>query len=171
MSRALYVVSDRELLQSLSTFEVGFQPASVVLEGLTEEQATAKPHGLPHSIADLVGHMYYWQEFFSSVATDGFSGFPEHAEDSWPKLASGEWNSLRDRFLAGVEKSQQLAMTCPRLAEKLLPEDSPLPIWERESIGSGLLHACVHNAHHLGQVVTLRQLMQLWPPSGGSMTW
>lgn len=171
MSQALHVISNRELLKSLAAFEAGFQPPAVVLEGLSEEQAAAKPHGVPHSIADVVGHMWYWQDFFNRLAQDGFRGFPEHAEEGWPKMAPGEWDSLRARFLATVELTQQLALGCGRLDEKLTPEDFPLPIWQRETVGSGLLHGVVHSCHHLGQVVTLRQLMGLWPPKAGSMTW
>ena len=28
-----------------------------------------------------------------------------------------------------------------------------------------------HNAHHLGQVILLRQLLGAWPPPAGSWTW
>jgi uncharacterized damage-inducible protein DinB len=171
MSNALYLIPDRELLTTVAAFQSGFQAPAVVLDGLSEEQATAKPHGLPHSIADIVGHMHYWQEYFNTIATDGFRGFPEQAVEGWPKPVPGEWPSLRDRFLSSIEKTQQLASNCARLDEKLLPEGSKLPFWERESVGSGLLHATIHNSHHLGQIVTMRQLMQLWPPPAGSMTW
>ncbi|MEX2301926.1 MAG: DinB family protein [Bryobacterales bacterium] len=171
MSNALYLMPDREFLQSMAAFDAGFQTPAAVLDGLTEEQAMAKPHGLPHSIAEIVGHMGYWQDFFNGIAQQGFSGFPEHAEEGWPKIAAGEWDALRTRFLASVELTQRLAVDCGRLSEKLLPEDFLVPIWQRESVGSGLLHAVVHNSHHLGQVVTLRQLLGLWPPQAGSMTW
>lgn len=171
MSKALYLTHDRELLKSIAAFHAGFHTPAVVLDGLTEEQATARPHGLPHSIADLVGHMCFWQEYFNQAASEGFPGFPEHAGEGWPGMNPGEWDSLRARFLKSVETTQRLAIACPTLDEKLLPESFPLPFWERESIGSGLLHGAVHSSHHLGQVVTLRQLMGLWPPRAGSLTW
>jgi uncharacterized damage-inducible protein DinB len=171
MGEALYVMANRELLRSVAAFEGAFQPPEVVLEGLGEEQAAARPHGAPHSIAQIVGHMWYWQDFFNRIAQEGFRGFPEHAADGWPAVAPGEWDELRARFLATVELSQQLALTCERLDEKLLPQGYPVPVWQRETIGSGLLHGVVHSGHHLGQVITLRQLMGLWPPNAGSMTW
>ena len=133
----------------------------MVLEGLTEEQAIARPHGLPHSIAEIIAHMCYWQDLFNNAAQQGFTGFPEHAEYGWPAIAPGEWDSLRARFLATIELTQQLALSCDRLDEKLLPENFPLPFWQRESIASALLHGVVHSSHHLGQIITLRQLMGL----------
>lgn len=171
MSEALYRISDRELLKSMAAFEAGFHAPAVVLEGLTEQQATAKPHRLPHSIAEIVSHMCYWQDFFNQIAEEGFRAFPQHAEEGWPAMQAGGWDALRDRFLASVALTQQLALHCDKLDEKLLPVDFPLPFWQRESVGSGLLHAAMHNSHHLGQIVTLRQLLGLWPPQAGSMTW
>jgi hypothetical protein len=29
----------------------------------------------------------------------------------------------------------------------------------------------VHNAHHLGQIILLRQLFGAWPPPSGRFTW
>jgi len=34
-----------------------------------------------------------------------------------------------------------------------------------------LVHVATHNAHHLGQVILLRQLLGVWPPPSGSWTW
>jgi uncharacterized damage-inducible protein DinB len=171
MGEALYLMTDRELLRSMAAFQAGFHAPAVVLEGLTAEQATARPPGAPHSIAEIVAHMWYWQDFFNRVAREGFRGFPEHADEGWPAVAAGEWDELRTRFLTAVQLTQQLALTCGRLDEKLLPADFPVPFWQRETVGSGLLHGAVHSSHHLGQVVTLRQVMGLWPPPAGSMTW
>jgi uncharacterized damage-inducible protein DinB len=171
MSTALYQVGDRKFLRSLATFQGAFQPPAVVLEGLSEEQALAKVPGAPHSIAEIVAHMWYWQDLFNRAAQQGFSGFPEHAPEGWPAVAAGEWDALRERFLACAGRTQELAVSCERLDEKLLRDDYPLPLWQRETAGSGLVHAVIHSSHHLGQVVTLRQLMGLWPPKAGSLTW
>ena len=90
MSEPLYRITDRDLLKSIASFQGGFQPPAVVLEGLTEEQATARPHGLPHSIAEIIAHMCYWQDLFNNAARQGFTGFPEHAEYGWPAIAPGD---------------------------------------------------------------------------------
>jgi len=29
----------------------------------------------------------------------------------------------------------------------------------------------MHNSHHLGQIITMRRLLGLWPPPGGTITW
>ena len=65
------------------------------------------------------------------------------------------------------------ALACwalPALAQPNSP-GVEIPVLAKESHGSGIVHAALHNAHHLGQVITLRQLMALWPPPGGTITW
>ena len=171
MSKPVYKINDRDLLKSVAAFHGGFQPPHIVLEALTEAQATAKPHGLPHSIAEIVAHMLYWQEFFNRNAETGWSGVPEHAAEGWPAIKPGGWEKLRQEFLESCNRMQSLAAQHPRLDAKLLPDGVAIPFLNRESVGSGLLHAAVHSSHHLGQIVTLRQLLGLWPPPSGSMTW
>ena len=171
MSDTPYQIHDRRLLKAMTKFHAGFQPPHVVLEGLTEAQATAKPHGVPHSIAEIVSHMLYWQEFFGGAAIGPFPDLPEHAAEGWPPMPAGGWESLRREFLESCKRMESLAESCARLDARLLPEGVDLPPLARDSVGSGLLHGAVHSAHHLGQIVTLRQLMGLWPPPAGSMTW
>lgn len=39
------------------------------------------------------------------------------------------------------------------------------------TIADALTHLAIHNAHHLGQIVTIRQILGVWPPPDGSWTW
>ncbi len=39
------------------------------------------------------------------------------------------------------------------------------------TVSDALVHLAIHNAHHFGQVITLRQQSQTWPPPAGSWTW
>ena len=166
-----YKIEDRNLLIGLLSGEGGFHGPVAVLEGLTAEQALAKPHGLPHSIAEIVGHMCYWQEWFNRCAVEGFTGMAEHAPEGWPAVAPEGWEALRTRYLAAIEEAKKIVTTSTALNDSLLPSNVPIPFLARESKGSGILHAAVHSGHHLGQIVTMRQLMGLWPPQAGSMTW
>ena len=77
----LYQVDDRNLLTGLLSGEGGFHGPAVVLDGLRAEHALAKPNGLPPSIAEIVAHICYWQEWFNSCAISGFTGVPEHAAE------------------------------------------------------------------------------------------
>lgn len=169
--RTLFKVGDRNLLAGLGDGGSSFLAPVAILDGLTGEHAVAKPHGLPHSIAEIVAHMCYWQEWFNRCATTGCTPPPEHAAEGWPEVSVEGWDALRSRFLASIEESKKIAVKSNTLDEPLLPEGSSNPFLDHESHGSGILHAMFHTGHHLGQVVTIRQLMGLWPPAAGSMTW
>jgi uncharacterized damage-inducible protein DinB len=167
----LYKVDDRSLLTDLLNGEGGFHGPAVVLDGLTAEQALAKPHGLPHSIAEIVAHMCYWQDWFNTCAVTGFNGVPEHAAEGWPAVSTDGWDAVRARYFASLEDAKRIVAASDSLGESLLPPGVPIPFLAKESRGSGILHAMVHSGHHLGQIITMRQLMGLWPPPAGARTW
>ena len=102
---------------------------------------------------------------------NGFHGIPQNAADGWPADAAVAWADLRARYLGSIEEAKRIAAESGSLAEPLLPPDVDIQVLARESRGSGILHAAVHSSHHLGQIITMRQLMGLWPPPAGSMTW
>jgi uncharacterized damage-inducible protein DinB len=166
-----YRADDRNLLRSALDAEGVHLGPEAVLDGLTVEQAHAKPHGLPHSIAEVVAHICFWQEWFNGCAIAGFTGIPEHSVDGWPAVTADGWNVLRPRFLRSLEEAQRIAAESDSLGDPLLPAGVHIPSLAMESRGSGILHAAMHSSHHMGQVITIRQLMGLWPPPGGTITW
>jgi hypothetical protein len=167
----LYKFEDRDLLISLLDGEGAFLGPASVLDGLSGEQAVAKPHGLPHSIAEIVAHMCFWQEWFNGCATRGFIPPPEQASEGWPEASVADWDATRSRYFAAVDEAKRIARTSTSLGDALLPTGVENPVLSRESYGSGILRAAAHSGHHLGQVITIRQLLRLWPPAAGSMTW
>jgi uncharacterized damage-inducible protein DinB len=167
----LHRIDDRDLLLSLLAGESDFRGPAAVLDGLTAEQAAAKPHGLPHSIAEIVAHMCHWQEWFNESAIAGFTHMDEHAADGWPAAPPNAWVTVRTRYLNAIEEAKRIVTESDSLNDPLLPPGVKIPTLAKESRASGILRAAAHSAHHLGQVITLRQLMGLWPPAAGSMTW
>jgi len=166
-----YKVDDRNLLKNVLGAEGVHLRPEAVLDGLTDQQAHAKPHGVPHSIAEIVAHICYWQEWFNGCAIAGFTGIAQHAVDGWPAVSADGWDSVRMRYLRSVEEAQRIATESDSLNEPLLPSGVHIPSLAMESRGSGILHAAVHSSHHIGQIITIRQLMGLWPPPGGTITW
>ena len=167
----LYRVDDPHLLTSVLSGEGVHLEPGAVLDGLTADQAHAKPHGLPHSIAEIVAHISYWQEWFNNCVLIGFTGIPEHAVDGWPAVPPDGWDAQRTRYLHAVEEAKRIAAESDSLGDPVLPPGVHVPILAKESRGAGLLHAAMHSSHHLGQIITIRQLLGLWPPPAGTMTW
>jgi hypothetical protein len=169
--RTHYTANDRDLLASVLAGENVHLDARAILDGLSGEQAHVRPNGLPYSIAEIVAHICFWQEWFNACIVSGFAGIAKHSVDGWPAVDSDGWDILRERYLRAVADAGRIASDSTSLADSLLPPDANIPSMARESRGSGLLRAAVHNSHHLGQIITMRRLMGLWPPPGGTITW
>ena len=145
---------------------IAFLAPGRIIEGLTSEQAERLVPGAPHSIAQILAHMTFWQDWFCQRCAGVASPVVAHAADSWPDVVAGDWPALQQRFLAGLDRAASLA----RVDERITPsiEFPPLAAY---TVRDAQVHIASHNAHHLGQIVLLRQILGLWPPPAGSWTW
>ena len=145
-------------------------PPAQVLEGLTGEQAAARVAGAPHSVVELVAHMVFWQEWFLDRCAG--VGTPPVAKASlgWPAAGAEDWERLKGCFSANLERGVKVAGDAATSARRV---DPPIefPELANYTIGDAIAHMALHNAHHLGQIVTLRQIQATWPPPFGSYTW
>jgi uncharacterized damage-inducible protein DinB len=80
------------------------------------------------------------------------------------------WPALVARFDAGLERAARIGEDEARLARPVTPalEFPPLAHY---TVRDALVHIAQHNSHHLGQIITTRQLLKAWPPPAGSWTW
>ena len=144
-------------------------PPAATLAGLSPADAARHVGGVPHSIAEIVAHMAFWQEWFRRRAEGEAAPIVVSAALGWPGVAEEAWPEVRDDFVDGLER-------LARVVEQLDP-DAPLqPAFELPMLAGYTArdvweHVGQHNAHHLGQVVILRQFLGLWPPPAGSYTW
>ena len=142
-------------------------PPEHALEQLDAIDAERRLPGAGHSIADIVAHMSFWQEWFC-LRCDGLAdAMPAPASRGWPELASGSWPEVCTRFAAGLERAATFVDRSDRPIAPAI-EFAPLAGY---TVGDALVHIAQHNSHHLGQVILLRQMMGLWPPPSGSWTW
>ena len=151
-------------------FSSPHMPPARVLDGLSIEQSGQRVSGAPHSVVEILAHMVYWQSWFLDRCNG--LGTPPAATASlgWPAAPAGEWESLRGRFLEGLERARNIAGQDSAATRRIDPpiEFPPLANY---TIGDAITHVAIHNAHHLGQVITLRQILGAWPPPEGSWTW
>jgi uncharacterized damage-inducible protein DinB len=156
-------MNERDLLIDTTPF----MPPGRILEGLSAADAERRAPGAPHSIAEVVAHMVFWQEWFARRAQGQTEPMAGHAAEGWPEVAPGTWEALRSRFVGHLERLSAMGAERQRAVEPPL-EYPPLASY---TIADVLTHVAMHNAHHLGQVVLLRQQLGLWPPPAGSYTW
>ncbi len=139
-------------------------PANVswerALEGLDPGQAERTPNHLPHSVAQIVAHVQFWQAHLLASLDGQRPETPEHAEGGWP--APGDWAEVRASLLRDAARLRALARDPQRCAA---PDSNGVPF------AALLANYAGHSVYHLGQVVSVRQALELWPPPGGGDTW
>ncbi|TDE87295.1 DinB family protein [Deinococcus sp. S9] len=139
-------------------------PANVswerALEGLSAEDAARVPEQLPHSAAQVVAHVQFWQAYLLEVIAGKNPPAPEHAAGGWPE--PGDWEALRSAFFRDLDALRALA----RDADFTATHDRKDRSW-----AVGLTNFAGHSVYHLGQVVSIRQALGLWPPPSGGDTW
>jgi len=139
------------------------------LEGLSTTDAERRVPGTNHSIAEIVAHMVFWQEWFYKRCIGDPVPPAAAAADGWPAVAPDSWPDLRTRFVDLLPKLSQLAQE--KETTKPLTPAIEFPPLARYTIGDALVHVATHNSHHLGEIVILRQVLGTWPPPAGSWTW
>jgi uncharacterized damage-inducible protein DinB len=146
-----------------------YSPADAALAGLTDAQARERPVNGDHSIAEIVAHMAFWQQWFLDRCDGRHVPAPPRAELGWPPIA-GSWDAILARFHSGFSRAVALSDDDTRRTQRVDPPIEFGPLAEY-TIEDALMHIALHNAHHLGQVITLRQLQGSWPPPAGRWTW
>ena len=120
-------------------------PPDKALDGLDPELATAHVPGAPHSIAEVVAHMAFWQDWFYARCTGNAVPMVGSAAAGWPAVTTDAWPTIRSQFL---ERLEQLASLSD--GDVLKPVQPPIefPPIATYTIGAALTHVATHNAHH-----------------------
>jgi hypothetical protein len=64
--------------------------------------------GAPHTIAEIVAHLDFWQSWFCRRC-EGIDEPPaKSAAIGWPDPARGSWPDLREKFRSGLERIAEL---------------------------------------------------------------
>ncbi|MDX2153113.1 MAG: DinB family protein [Bryobacteraceae bacterium] len=157
-------------VQHLLIDTFAYMPPAALLGDLSPEDASRRLNTVSHSILDIVAHLNYWQRWFLARLHSEAAPMAQSAALGWPTLDATQWPTLSEEFLAGLQTATALGADPARLTQPITPaiEFPPLAHY---TVADVLAHIAVHNAHHLGQVVTLRQAFDLWPPPQGSFTW
>ncbi|WP_019585734.1 DinB family protein [Deinococcus apachensis] len=150
------------LLPKLFRGGQAFVGVEAALSGLDAAVAVRRPEGLPHSVAELVAHVNWWNRWMLDVIEGGQAmPYPKHAADTWSAVGEADWGRVKAEFY------ELLARVDTHTARP----DLANPVNHDETIGELLADFALHTAHHFGQVVTVRQALGAWPPPGGGDTW
>jgi uncharacterized damage-inducible protein DinB len=134
-------------------------PLSAILEGISWEQAAARPIAGAHSIWELVLHLAAWKNEVRHRLSGEPAGEPE--EGDWPAVQNvgpKDWKDAHEK----LELAHRLLVS----AVKDFPEQNlyiPLNDAREQVPGAGtsyyeLLHGIVqHDVYHAGQIAVLKK--------------
>ena len=149
---------------------IAHMPPLHALAGLSADDASRCPAAGVHSVGEILAHMEFWQAWWLDRCQGNDRPMVVAAADGWPPATSADWPALIARFEAGLHRAVALGDDAVRTAAPIAPPIAFPPL-AHHTIRDGLLHIAHHNAHHLGQIITTRQLIGCWPPPSGSYTW
>lgn len=138
------------------------------LDGLAAAKARQRVHPELHTIWEILAHIVDAQDWLLAALGRRELAHRSSAAETWPTMplargASKAWAELVEHFVKGLKKATRLART-KHLCDPPRPDSN-------RTYGSTLVTLADHNAYHLGQIVTLRQMLGVWPPPSGGCTW
>ena len=125
-----------------------------ILAGLTLEQVTLRPSEQSHTIYEELWHASRWQSIIvnrdEALYAEWQAGrvYPDA-----PPASAAEWDALCAEFLKGLEKALWWTETRERLKH-----ETDFGV----TMADVLVSLSMHNAHHLGKIIALRQFIGAW---------
>ncbi len=149
-------------LQQVLVAKAAFAEPANVMKDIPFERATIRPHGLPHSLYEELWHIDYWLRFSWALIRGEHPAIPAHSSEGFPpdnaSLSEASWLRLLDQVREGLDALAALAQDETELARAFRPD---------RTVRDELMVVAAHNAYHFGRMVTLRQLLGVWPPELG----
>ncbi len=128
-----------------------------MLAGISPEKACQRIQGLPYNIAELLGHMQYWQERRLEL-TQGETRLPDDFKfgvTDFPRVGPEDWEALVENFHGTLK--ELLATTDNTEALEAV-------VFDDRNIGVVITSHALHNSYHFGEIVLMRRMLGIWPP-------
>ncbi len=120
---------------------------------------------MSHSLYEELWHIDYWLRFSLTMRRGKGRAIPAHSSETFPSdnatLDKASGRELLDRVHEGLDTLAGLARDETGLERTFHPD---------RTVRDELTVVASHNAYHFGRMVTLRQLLEIWPSKLGD-TW
>jgi uncharacterized damage-inducible protein DinB len=123
-----------------------------------------RPEDLPYSVWELVEHIRRAQHDILVYCQDADYDTPEWPADYWPGSQVPPNDEAWTDALTQVEEDRNALCTLGR--DDTVDLYDTVPSHDEHTYLRELLLVADHNAYHVGQIVTVRRQLGLWPPSG-----
>ncbi len=144
---------------------LGWEDAHVGLEAALSsvpmEHRGTRPAGMPHSLWELLEHVRRTQRDILDFCRGAAYVEPAWPDDYWPPSPAPSTAEAWDESVAAVRSDRE--------ALQRLAADPALDLFATIPHGTGqtylreLLVVADHNAYHVGQLVLVRRMLDIWP--------
>jgi hypothetical protein len=118
------------------------------------------PKGLPHSAWMLLEHLRLAQRDILDFSRDPKYVAPKWPDDYWPKTSSPPsataWNKSVKAFQEDSVAMKKL------ISSPKIDLFAKIPWGDGQTVLREALLIADHNAHHLGQLIDMRRLLEIW---------
>ena len=129
-------------------------PVTNVLEGISAEQATAKPAGVAHSIWEIALHMATWQDVVRQrLGGEVIGDLPPELD--WPQAPNPSETAWRQAVEALTQSKKKLCEVIAKLGDNRLSDQVPGKNYSAYVMVHGVIQ---HNLYHAGQIAILKKL-------------
>lgn len=142
----------QEAHHNLDTILLGWPPA---LYGV-------QPEGLPYSGWQLLEHLRIAQHDILDFCRNPDYTQPDWPDDYWPREAAPPSPGAWDDSLMQIRSDRRAMQKLIHNTDDLF---ATIPHGEGQTYLREALLLADHNAYHLGQLLLVRRLLGIWPPS------
>ncbi|MFG3433221.1 DUF1572 domain-containing protein [Lysinibacillus fusiformis] len=138
-----------------------FPPLEKVLEDITLEQATWKPtEGATNSIWEIVCHLLFFKKRLLMRYLDETENEPQAENNDatfrLPTLTLQNWKETKEEYL-------YIHRELEKILEKSAQEDLDREVRGERTLVLELKSIAMHDAYHIGQIVLLSKMQDVWP--------
>jgi uncharacterized damage-inducible protein DinB len=124
-----------------------FPAPRTILSRISNVDASRIPTGFKYSLITLVEHTAFWQTTWINRLKGKRSLSFMH---DWRVPEPNEWPEVRERFLAGLNEALAIAESKP-FHHSMKSDEAAIRT---------ILQIAVHDAYHIGQLVTLKRALR-----------
>jgi uncharacterized damage-inducible protein DinB len=146
--------------QKKSHWFVSFEKA---IAELTPEQALWKKSDSENSIREIVSHLVFWNErFLNRFKNNAVPKMDGSNETTFTYLNELEWKQAIERFnMVMTDWYETINGSDDEKLDQRINEES------KETWLESLSSITLHNAYHIGQIVTIRKMQGSWSKEQG----
>lgn len=128
------------------------------------DRCDERPDTLPYSVWELVEHLRRAQHDILVYCQDPDYEAPAWPESYWPDPSTSP--TVEDWKDALTQVRNDREALCALVRDDDLDLYDTVPSSDEHTFLREMLLVADHNAYHIGQIVTVRRQLGLWPPSG-----